>query len=103
MWDGGTQVQSVPALASLHPDPVVRVHPGVLAGIGAANGEPVSVRSSNGALTLPAVGDAGLPSGTAVLPWNLPGAHASDLIDASASVTEVLVESSAIEDGGPDG
>jgi NADH-quinone oxidoreductase subunit G len=103
MWDGGTQVQSVPALASLHPDPVVRVHPGVLAGIGAANGEPVSVRSGHGALILPAVGDAGLPSGTAVLPWNLPGAHASDLIDASASVTEVLVESSAIEDGGSDG
>jgi NADH-quinone oxidoreductase subunit G len=92
MWDGGTQVQSVPALASLHPDPVVRVHPSVLAGLGAAHGEAVAVRSSKGALTLPAVGDAGVPAGTAVVPWNLPGAHAADLIDASAPATEVRVE-----------
>jgi anaerobic selenocysteine-containing dehydrogenase len=99
LWDGGTQVQSVPALVSLHPEPVVRVHPSVLAALGTAHGEAVSVRSSNGALTLPAVGDAGVPVGTAVLPWNLPAAHAADLMDASAPVTEVRVETTAIEGG----
>jgi NADH-quinone oxidoreductase subunit G len=103
MWDGGTLVQSVPALASLHPQPVLRVHPSVLAGMGAADGEAVSVKSSHGSLTLPAVGDSTLPTGTAVLPWNLPGAHASDLIDASSAVTEVRLSSTAIDGGEADG
>jgi NADH-quinone oxidoreductase subunit G len=103
MWDGGTQVQSVPALASLHPDPVLRVHPSVLAGMGVADGESVSVRSNQGSLTLPAVGAPTVPAGTAVLPWNLPGAYAADLIDASAPVTEVRLENAATEGGGADG
>ena len=103
MWDGGTLVHSVPALASLHPEPVRRVHPSVLAGLGAADGEAVSVKSTQGSLTLPAVGDSAIPAGTAVLPWNLPGAHASRLIDASSPVTEVRLSSTAIEGGEDDG
>jgi NADH-quinone oxidoreductase subunit G len=103
MWDGGTLVQSVPALASLHPKPVLRVHPSVLASLGAADGEAVSVKSGQGSLTLPAVGDPAIPVGTAVLPWNLPGAYASDLIDASSAVTEVRLTSTAIEAGETDG
>jgi hypothetical protein len=54
-------------------------------------------------LTLPAVGDPAIPAGTAVLPWNLPGAHASDLIDVSSPVTEVQLSSTAIEGGEADG
>ena len=103
MWDGGTQVQSVGALASLHPEPVLRVHPSVLAGLGVAHREPVAVKSTAGALTVPAVGDASIPAGTAVLPWNLPGGRAADLIDAFSPVTEVRVESTAIEGSGADG
>jgi len=99
LWDGGTQVQAVAALADLHPEPAVRVHPSVLAGLGVAHGESVRVTSAKGSLTLPAVADGAIPPGTAVLPWNLPGARAADLIDSSSPATEVRVESAA-SDGG---
>ncbi len=98
LWDGGTQVQSVPALASLHPEPGAA---GPSERPGRHGRRPTAKRcrstSGNGALTLPAARGPGLPAGTALLPWNLPGAHASDLIDASAPVTEVRVESTATE------
>jgi NADH-quinone oxidoreductase subunit G len=92
LWDGGTQVQAVPALASLHPDPALRVHPTVLAELGTAEHETIRVRSTRGTFTLPAVGDSTVPAGVAVLAWNLPGALASDLIDSSQSVTDITVQ-----------
>jgi anaerobic selenocysteine-containing dehydrogenase len=92
LWDGGTQVQAVPALASLHPDPALRVHPSVLAELGTAERESIRVRSARGTFSLPAVSDAAVPAGVAVLGWNLPGALASDLIDSSLSVTDITVQ-----------
>jgi hypothetical protein len=38
------------------------------------------------------VGDPTLPAGTAVLAWNLPGVAPNALIDSSAAVTEVRVD-----------
>jgi NADH-quinone oxidoreductase subunit G len=92
MWDGGTQVQSTPALAALYPAPAVRVHPSVLAGLGAADGETVQLTSARGSLRVRAVGDGHLPAGSAFLPWNLPGARAAELVDSSSSVTEMRIE-----------
>ncbi len=103
LWDGGTRVQNVPALANLHPDPCLRVHPSVLADLGNADGEPVSVSSARGTLVIAAWGDPQLPEGTAFLPWNLPGARAGDLIDASAAFTEVTVTSAAHASTDPEG
>jgi NADH-quinone oxidoreductase subunit G len=99
MWDGGTQVQANPSLAALHPDAALRVHPAVLAGVGTADGEKVKVSSSRGSVVVPAVGDPGMPRGSAVLTWNLPGTAAGDLIDAAQPVTEVTIESVATEGG----
>jgi len=98
LWDGGTQVQALDALAGLAPEPVVRLHPSVLADLGAADGEKVVLRSPRGTLGLPAVADGRLPADVAVLLWNLPGARASDLIDSSAVVTTVTVEASGGDD-----
>ena len=103
MWDGGTEVQAVPALANLHPDPTVRVHPSVLAALGAADGEKVRVRSDRGSLVLPAVADPDLPAGTAVMAWNLPGAAPGSLIDSSRAVTEVTLHSVDLSGGGEGG
>jgi NADH-quinone oxidoreductase subunit G len=97
MWDGGTQVQATDAVAGLAPEAAVRLNPGVLAEMGAADGEKVVLRSRRGTITLPAVADPFLPAGTAFLPWNLPGGRAGDLIDSSAVVTAVTVESSGGE------
>jgi NADH-quinone oxidoreductase subunit G len=103
LWDAGTQVQAVPALAGLHPTPRLLVHPSVLAALGTAEGEAVRVESGRGSLVLPGVADDGLPAGTAVLAWNLPGGRAGELIDASAPFTEVVVGPAASEGGEGDG
>jgi NADH-quinone oxidoreductase subunit G len=103
MWDGGTQVQSSPALADLHPDPAVRMHPSALAEVGAAEGELVKISSRRGSLVVPARADGAVPRGVALMAWNIPGAHPSDLIDASIGVTEVRVDSLDPERGDPVG
>jgi NADH-quinone oxidoreductase subunit G len=103
LWDGGTQLQAVPALAALHPPARLGVHPSVLAGLGAAEGEAVRVVSTRGSLVLPGSGDPGLPKGTALLMWNLPDGAAGDLIDSGVSCTEIVVELAAHEEGDPDG
>jgi NADH-quinone oxidoreductase subunit G len=103
LWDGGTQVQSVPYLAELRPLARLVVHPSVLANLGTADGESVQVKSGRGSLVLPAFGDFTMPPGTVLLPWNLPGACAGDLIAAGDTVTEVRVETVSPEGGSPDG
>jgi anaerobic selenocysteine-containing dehydrogenase len=103
LWDGGTQVQSVPYLAELQPPARLVVHPSVLADLGTADGEAVRVNSGRGSLVLPAFGDFSMPPGTALLPWNLPRACAGDLIDATGPVTEVRVETVSPEGGSPGG
>jgi NADH-quinone oxidoreductase subunit G len=92
LWDAGTHVRSASSLTALAPEAEVRVHPTVLAELGAADGEKVAVRSTRGTLTLPARGDATVPAGVAVLPWNVPGGRAGDLIDSTATVTTVTLE-----------
>ncbi len=98
MWDGGTHVQAQEQLAGLAPAPVVRLNPAVLAELGAADGEKVVLRSARAKLRLPASADPRLPADTAVLPWNLPGARAGDLIDSTTVVTTVTVEASGGDD-----
>jgi NADH-quinone oxidoreductase subunit G len=103
MWDGGTQVQAVPALAPLHPAATVRVNPSVLAGLGTADGEIIRVHNERGRVEVPGVADPSIPPGTVVMAWNLPGASPADLIDCSTSVTEVQVEPAISEGGDDDG
>ncbi len=91
LWDGGTQVQAVPALAGLHPAARVVVHPSVLAALGTAEGERSGSARNGARWSLPAVGDPALPRRNGAAAWNLPGCHAADLIDASAPFTEVVV------------
>jgi anaerobic selenocysteine-containing dehydrogenase len=91
LWDGGTQVQAVAALAGLYPEARLKVHPSVLAALGSADGEAVRVSSTRGLLVLPAHGDRTLPARSALLAWNLPGGRAGDLIEAGAPFTEITV------------
>ena len=95
MWDGGTQVQASSFLAGLVPEPTVRVNPAVLAELGVAHGEKVALRSARGTLRLAATADPAVPAGTAVLPWNLPGGRAGDLIDSTTVVTAVTLDVAA--------
>ena len=64
--------------------------------MGLAEGEAVRVDSSRGSLVLPGVGAIRTcRPGSVVVPWNLPGAHAGDLIDARPPFTEVTVRPAA--------
>jgi predicted molibdopterin-dependent oxidoreductase YjgC len=100
LWDAGTQAQHAPALAALHPDWQLAVHPSELERLGVASGTEVRVTSPRGTLVLAAKADATVPRGVAVIPWNLPQASASALIDSRAPVTNVRLASIGASAGG---
>ncbi len=93
MWDGGTFVQFSPSLAQLHPALQLRVNPGDLARLGVEVGSFVRVSAGTGraGVVAIAVADGNVRDGTAVLPFNLPGGGAGDLIDAIAPYTEITL------------
>ncbi|MEX2100340.1 MAG: NADH-quinone oxidoreductase subunit NuoG [Acidimicrobiia bacterium] len=92
LYDAGTLVQHSPSLARLaNPEPL-HVNPGDLERLGVASGTEVRVTGSRATLTMPAIADTGVPRGSARLVWNQPGDAASDLIDVTAAVTDVRVE-----------
>ncbi len=93
MWDGGAFVQFSPSLAQLHPALQLRVNPGDLAQLGVENGSFVRIGSAPGraGVVATAVADAAVRDGTAVLPFNLPGGGAGNLIDALAPFTEITL------------
>ena len=93
MWDGGAFVQFSPSLAQLHPTLQLRVNPGDLAQLGVENGSFVRVNAGTerAGMVATAVADAAVRDGTAVLPFNLPGGGAGNLIDALAPHTEITV------------
>jgi NADH-quinone oxidoreductase subunit G len=95
LYDQGTMLEHAESLAPLAPGAVLRLHPADHARLGVEPGAGVRVSSSRGTLTVPALPDVGVPKGTAVLPFNQPGASAADLIDATAPVTDVRVEAQA--------
>jgi NADH-quinone oxidoreductase subunit G len=94
MWDGGAFVQHSPSVAPLHPSLHLRVNPDDLARLAVENASQVRVRTQNGeaGLVVTAVVDPAVPQGTAVLPFNLPGGGAGELITALAPCTEISVE-----------
>jgi predicted molibdopterin-dependent oxidoreductase YjgC len=89
MWDGGALIQRSPSLASLHPPLELRANPEDLARFGMKPATQVRVSSQRGSVVVTAIPDPSIPSGIAVLPFNLPGGGAGELIDASAPHTDV--------------
>ena len=70
----------------------MRISPADAAPVGIENGTRVTVASSHGSVSVPAVVDAGVPRGTAVLRHDLAGADAGLLVDAGEPVCDVRVE-----------
>ena len=68
------------------------LHGGFLDRLGVGAGDSVRVTSSRTTLTLPTLGDEGVPRGVAVLAFDQPGPGAADLIDATSEVTDVRLE-----------
>ncbi len=95
LYDAGTGVTHCDSSAGLAPEATVRLSTADAGPVGIETGTRVTVSSSHGSVTLPAVVDAGVPKGTAVLRHDLPGADAGLLIDAGDAVCDVQVEASS--------
>jgi NADH-quinone oxidoreductase subunit G len=92
LYDVATGTANSPALANLAKGTTVVVHPLDLERIGAKVGDKVKVSNNNSSLVLPVGTDDGVVRGTAVIPFNQPGANVRDLV-RGGSVTDVRIES----------
>ncbi len=97
LYDSGSAVAHSPSLVPLVEEVVVRANPYDLDRIGAGDGDLVALRSVRGTLTLPCAGDDGVPRGVVAVDFNVPSPDAANaaatLIDATATVTDVHLES----------
>jgi len=94
LYDQATSIAHSPHLAGLARDAAgqVRLHPTELERLGVSEGAAVRLTSARTNVVLPAAGDRNVPKGSAVLTFNVGSPGAADLIDATAAVTEVRVE-----------
>ena len=95
LYDAGSSISHCDSSAGLAPEATVRLSTADAAPVGITTGTRVTVSSSHGSLSVPAVVDAGVPKGTAVLRHDLAGADAGLLIDANDAVCDIQVEASS--------
>ena len=94
MYDDGVALRHSPSSRGLAGPFEVRLHPADFAKIGVEAGSVVRLVSGRDQVMAPARPDAGVPEGSAVVPWLAPGSAANALIDRDAMVTDVRVERS---------
>ncbi len=92
LYDGGRLVHESPSLRGLRPPAELRVSAADAQRLGVANGGAVKVTSGRGSITVPLRAAKGVAVGTAELHFAADGAGAAELIDASAMVTDLRVE-----------
>jgi NADH-quinone oxidoreductase subunit G len=92
MYDDGVTLRHSPASAGLARSIQVRLNPVDFDKLGVDRGTVVKVESGRGHLLAPVASDAGVPAGSAAIPFSVDGSAANSLIDASAAVTDVRVE-----------
>jgi anaerobic selenocysteine-containing dehydrogenase len=93
LWDAGVGVQHSSHLAGLAAAPSLRANPHDLKRLGHESGGRVKAVSPRGSLVLTVEADTGVPRGSVALGFNLPGEGAADLIDATAAITNVRLDS----------
>ena len=92
LYDDGTAISHCTSSASLAPSAALHLGTADAAPLGIETGTRVTVSSSNGSLSVPAVVDGGVPKGSAVLHHNLVGADAGVLVSADDVVCDIRVE-----------
>lgn len=92
LYDNGLAVTQTAAFNGLAPGQVLVINPTDRERIGVAEGGEVKVTSAQASLVLPVRSEFGTPKGTAWIPFQQPGTGASELIDSSAVVTDLRVE-----------
>ncbi len=94
LYDRATMTQASAALAPLAPEAVLRANSYDLDRLGVSTGDRVRIRSNRASLVLPVAAHEGTPRGSAAVDFNLSGSGAADLIDATATATDVRMETS---------
>jgi NADH-quinone oxidoreductase subunit G len=92
LYDAGRVSTASPSLAPLASGTTMLLHAADRDRIGVADDTEVRVTSSRGSVTVAVRAAPGIPRGVAYLAFNQPGPGAGDLIDATAQVTDVRVE-----------
>jgi NADH-quinone oxidoreductase subunit G len=92
LYDQGTLVQAAPSLAGLAAGPSVAANPADLDRLGVADGDEVRMSSARGALVVQVAADAAVPPGVVAMALGQGDPDPTVLIDATALVTEVRVE-----------
>ncbi len=92
LYDQGVAVQQSPSLAGLAPGSILRINPYDFDRLGVAAGDQVRLHSSRADLRAEIAADPGLPRGAASVYFNQSDLDAGSLIDSTAPVTDVRVE-----------
>jgi NADH-quinone oxidoreductase subunit G len=93
LYDAGRTVASSPSLAPLATGAALIVHPTDLSRVGVVDeGATVRVTSARGTIELPVRSDTGIAPGTCFIPFAQGEPGANDLIDVTAPVIELRVE-----------
>ena len=93
LYDRAVGTLTSPALAGLAAGASVTIHPLDLERVGAGEGANVRVSNSHSSIVLPVRSDEKVPRGTAVIPFNQPGADIRELVRHGDSVVDVRIES----------
>ncbi len=92
MYDDGVALRHSPASAGLARSIQIRLNPVDFDKLGVEAGSVVKIESSRGHLLAPVDPDAGVPVGSAMIPFTVDGWSANILIDGSTAHTDVRVE-----------
>jgi NADH-quinone oxidoreductase subunit G len=93
LYDEGRIVRETPVLSKVRRARLLRVNPADLGRLGVESGGSVKVTSARGSQTLTALADENVPPGAAHVAFSADGEGVATLIDASAPVTDLRVES----------
>lgn len=93
LYDRAIGTITSPALAGLATGASITIHPLDLERVGAAEGTNVRVSNSHSSIVLPVRSNEKVPRGTAVVPFNQPGADIRELVRHGDSVVDVRIES----------
>jgi NADH-quinone oxidoreductase subunit G len=92
LYDNAVGTAMSPSLAPLAVGAGAHVHPLDLDRVGVADGSEVKLIGARGSVVLPLIADDSVQRGTIWAPFNQDGADITDLVDASAPVTDVRIE-----------
>jgi NADH-quinone oxidoreductase subunit G len=92
LYDRAVNTAMSPSLARLTVGAGARVHSLDLPRVGVEDGTDVKLISASGSVVLPLIADDSVLRGTIWAPFNMAGADITDLVDATAPVTDVRIE-----------